>query len=75
MWLGGPASRKGPSATYPWIPEVFEAAVEHNGPGRSPDAPLGARARARVAEKVAAAAQSSLGGTCVPCSAGVDGAC
>ena len=61
---------------YPWVPEEFEAAAERNGPGRSPDAPLGTRAQVRVAEKAAAAAaQGSLGGPAGPCSVGAAGAC
>ena len=59
----------------PWIPEELEVANERNGLGRPWDAPIGALAQARGAEKAAAAAQAAPEGAGAPCSAGADGAC
>ena len=52
---------------HPWIPEELEAANDRNGPSRPWDAPVGARAQAREAEKAAAAAQADLGGASALC--------
>ena len=47
----------------PWAPGELEAANDRNGLGRPRDAPIGALAQAREAEKTAAAARAVPGGS------------